>query len=487
MANFPSERLLQGLADLLGRKGFTRAGEDMAPWLVDWRRRYRGKAAAMLSPGSTEEVVEIVRRCAAERVALVPQGGNSSMVAGATPGEDGTALLLSLRRMDRIRSISAAGGSALCEAGVILAHLHEAAAKVGRRFPLSLGAKGNATIGGLISTNAGGTQVLRFGTMRHLVQGVEAVLPDGSLFSSLGSLKKDNRGYDLKQLLIGAEGTLGIVTAASLKLIEAVGSRSVAWVGLGSPGQALELLRRLEQAMGEAVESFELVPRAALDLVLAHVPGTRAPLASAHAWNVLFEATAPPAAPSPEEALGGALAAAIEAGVAEDGAIAASESQAEAFWRLRESISEAEQKDGPAAKHDISVEIDAMPGFMVEAAEAVEARFAGTRVVAFGHLGDGNVHFNVRAPADAAAEWLTGEGPAVTSFVHDLVIAAGGSISAEHGIGQMRLAELARTADPARLKAMRAIKRALDPEGIMNPGKLVPPDEASLAKSTHPQ
>jgi FAD/FMN-containing dehydrogenase len=463
----------------------------MAPWLQDWRRRYQGRAAAMLSPAGTEEVVEIVRLCAAGRVALVPQGGNSSMVAGAVPGEEGSALLLSLRRMDRIRSLSAAGGSAVCEAGIVLSRLHEAAAGVGRRFPLSLGAKGTATIGGLISTNAGGTQVLRFGTMRHLVQGVEAVLPDGSLFSSLAPLKKDNRGYDLKQLLIGAEGTLGVVTAANLKLIEAVGSRSVAWVGLASPARALELLRTLERSMGEAIESFELVPRAALDLVLAHVPGTRAPLAGAHAWNVLVEATAPMVAPSPEKALGRAIMAAIGTGIAEDAAIAASEAQAESFWRLRESISEAEQKDGPAAKHDISVEIAAMPGFMVEAAAAAQARFAGTRVIAFGHLGDGNVHFNVRAPEGAGSEWLREEGPRVTSFVHDLVIAAGGSISAEHGIGQMRLAELARTEDPARLAAMRAIKGALDPHGIMNPGKLVPPppepSQGSLAEAALPQ
>ncbi len=428
----------------------------------------------MLSPAGTDEVVEIVRLCAEARVPLVPQGGNSSMVAGATPSADGTALLLSMRRMNRIRSISAAGSSAVCEAGVILSNLHEAAAAVGQRFPLSLGAKGSATIGGLISTNAGGTQVLRFGTMRSLVQGLEAVLPDGSLFSSLAPLKKDNRGYDIKQLMIGAEGTLGIVTAANLRLVEAVGSRSVAWIGLASPEKALGLLRLLENATGEAVESFELVPRSAHDLVLHHIAGTRPPLPGPHEWHVLVEATAPMAAPSPEEALGRALMAALENGVIEDAAIASSEAQAEAFWRIRDSISEAEQKDGPAAKHDISVEIAAMPGFMVEAAAAVEGRFPGARVIAFGHLGDGNVHFNVRAPGDAP-RWLEEQAPQVTSFVHDLVMAVGGSISAEHGIGQMRLSELARVGDPARLGAMRAIKRALDPHGIMNPGKLVPP------------
>ncbi len=452
----------------------------MSPWLIDWRERYRGAAAAMLSPASTEEVADIVRLCAEERVPLVPQGGNTSMVAGAVPSPEGNALLLSMRRMNRIRSISAAANSAVCEAGTILAALHEAAAAVGRRFPLSLGAKGSATIGGLTSTNAGGTQVLRFGAMRGLVQGIEAVLPDGSVFEGLAPLKKDNRGYDLRQLLIGAEGTLGILTAVNLKLVEAIGSRSVAWIGLATPEKALELLRLLERALGDPVESFELVPRAALDLVLAHLPGTRAPLADAHEWHVLVEATAPPAAPSPEQQLGRALGTALEASLIEDAVIAANEGQAEAFWRLRDGIAEAERKDGPGAKHDLSVEVSAMPRFMVEASRAVEARFGGTRVIAFGHLGDGNVHFNVMAPRGADPQWVARDGPRVTSFVHDLVTAAGGSISAEHGIGQTRLSEFARLAEPARLGALRAIKKALDPYGIMNPGKLVPLAEGPL-------
>lgn len=467
------------MAKRLGPKGFTNDPADMAPWLEDWRKRYRGIAAAMLSPASTDDVSAIVRLCAEADVALVPQGGNTSMVGGAVPDASGNALILSLRRMNRIRSISAETNSAICEAGVILAHLHEAAAEVGRRFPLSLGAKGSATIGGLASTNAGGTQVLRFGTMRGLVQGLEAVLPDGSIFNALAPLKKDNRGYDLRQLLIGAEGTLGIVTAANLRLVDAVGSRAVAWAGLDSPDKALDLFRLLDASIGESVESFELVPRAALDLVLAHVPGARAPLAQPHAWNVLIEATSPMVAPDPEKALGRALRAALETGVIEDATIAATETQAEGLWRLRDSISEAERNDGPAAKHDISVEVAAMPRFMIEAARAVEERFPDTGVIAFGHLGDGNIHFNVRAPAGAPADWIWGEGQEVTAFVHDLVTAAGGSISAEHGIGQMRLAELARLGGPARLGAMRAIKRALDPGGIMNPGKLVPPIDSA--------
>jgi FAD/FMN-containing dehydrogenase len=482
--------LLEKLAAGLGPKGFTRDPAAMAPWLEDWRKRYRGAAAALLSPATTEEVVQIVRLCAAERVSLVPQGGNTSMVAGATPDRMGESLLLSLRRLNRIRSVSAAAHSAVCEAGVILSDLHAAAAAAGRRFPLSLGAKGSATIGGLISTNAGGTQVLRFGTMRGLVQGLEAVLPDGLLYQGLSALKKDNRGYDLKQLLIGAEGTLGVVTAASLRLVPAVGSRSVAWVGVESPAKALGLLLRVEASLGEAVESFELIPDIALQLVLRHIPSTRAPLAGNHAWHVLVEATAPMVAPSPDKALTAALHAAIEAELLQDAVIAANEAQAEAFWRIRDSISEAEQKDGPNAKHDVSVEVPVMPAFIVEATASVEARFPGVRVIAFGHLGDGNVHFNVRAPQGVGHEWLKTEAPAITSFVHDQVVAASGSISAEHGIGQVRLSELARLTDAARLNTMRAIKQALDPNGIMNPGKLVPglgAAKQSLAEAGTPQ
>jgi FAD/FMN-containing dehydrogenase len=475
VAVLPSTSLLRSLEALLGAKGFTADPAAMEPWLTDWRRRTSGAAAALLSPTSTAEAAEIVRLCASERVPLVPQGGNTSMVAGATPDASGAALLVSLRRLNRIRSLDADANVAVCEAGVILAGLHEAAVAAGRRFPLTLGARGSATIGGLVSTNAGGTQVLRFGTMRGLVAGIEAVLPDGSVLNALAPLKKDNRGYDLKQLLIGAEGTLGIVTAATLRLVPAAVSRAVAWVGVRSPEAALALLRHCEARLGDAVEGFELVPKSSVDLVLRHIPGTRAPLAEAQPWNVLIEAVSPTAE---EPALAEALAEAIGSGLAADAAVAASEAQAQAYWRLRDSISEAEAKDGVAAKHDISVDVAAMPAFLVEAAAAVEACFAGTRVNAFGHLGDGNIHFNVRAAEGAGQEWLGEQAGVVTAFVHDLVVAASGSISAEHGIGQMKLAELARVGDPVRIAAMQAIKRALDPLGIMNPGKLVPPGAA---------
>src|SRR3954469_19339113 len=467
---YPSAALLDKLADRLGPKGFTRELAEMAPALTDWRGRYRGSAAALAMPATPDEGRDTVALCAEAGVPLVPQGGNTSMVGGATPDSSGEAILVSLRRMNRIRALDPAAGIAVCEAGVILTNLHEAALAVGRRFPLGLGAKGSATIGGLISTNAGGTQVLRFGTMRSLVLGIEAVLPDGGLYEGLSVLKKDNRGYDLRQLLIGAEGTLGLVTAASLKLVPAVGERAVAWAGVATPQAAQALLRHLEAVMGDAVESFELVPAHVLALVLAHIPGTRAPLAAPASWNVLVEAVSAMATPGPERALYEGLRSALETGLVGDAVIAANEAQAEGFWRLRDSIAEAEKKDGPSVKHDISVPVEAMAAFLVEAGAKVEARFPGTQVIGFGHLGDGNIHFNVRAPAGADGAWLETAGAEVTAFVHDLVTAAGGSISAEHGIGQAKIGELARLGDPARLHALRAIKRGLDPDNIMNPG-----------------
>jgi FAD/FMN-containing dehydrogenase len=466
----PSDAMLAQLAAGLGPKGFTRDLDAMTPWLTDWRGRYRGACAALLAPATTAEVQAIVRLCADNDVALVPQGGNSSMVGGATPDGGGGALLLSLRRMDGVRRVCADDNLLIAEAGATLSAVHDAAAAAGRRFPLSLGAKGSATVGGLVSTNAGGTQVLRHGTMRSLVAGLEAVLPSGDRLDGLAALKKDNRGYDVGHLLIGAEGTLGVVTAAALRLLPAISTRAVAWAGVAEPHAALELLRRLERGSA-AVESFELVPASALRLVLDHIPATRSPLADAHPWNVLIEWVGD----ASNDRLEGALASAAADGLVADAALAANEAQADAFWRLRDSISEAERIDGAAAKHDVSVPVSAMPGFIVDAAAATEARFAGARVVAFGHLGDGNVHFNVRAPAHGdAAQWLAEHGAAVTAFVHDLVMDAGGSISAEHGIGQLKLAELGRTGDPVRLAAQIAIKRALDPRGIMNPGKLVP-------------
>jgi FAD/FMN-containing dehydrogenase len=427
----------------------------------------------MLAPGSREEVVEIVRLAKDHRVPLVPQGGNTGMAAGATPPLDGSALLLSMRRLNCIRSISPENRLAIVEAGVVLATLHEAVGEVGMRFPLTLGARGSCTIGGLASTNAGGTQVLKFGTMRSLVAGIEAVLPDGNVHDGLSGLKKDNRGYSLDQLLIGAEGTLGIITAVALRLVPAVAARAVAWTGLESPQRALELLRFLE-ARTSSIEGFELVPRDSLELVLKHVPNTRAPLSGEHKWNALIEATtADPGHDVPAE-LESLLGAALDEGIIADAVLAASEAQAEAFWKIRDAISEAERAEGQTLAHDVSVRVADMPRFIIEASAEVERKFPGVIATGFGHLGDGNIHFHVRAGTHAAPGWYDQEGEEITRFVDDLVTAAGGSISAEHGIGQLKRAELARLAPPGRIHALRAIKQALDPLGIMNPGKLVP-------------
>jgi len=457
----------------LGPKGVIADPQEIAPWVSDWRGRVHGASPAILAPASTEEVVTIVKLAAAHRVPLVPQGGNTGMAAGATPAADGSQVLLSLRRMNRIRSVSAENRLAVAEAGVVLATLHDAANEVGMRFPLTLGARGSCTIGGLTSTNAGGTQVLKFGTMRALVAGVEAVLPDGSIHDGLTGLKKDNRGYSLDQLLIGAEGTLGVVTAVALRLVPAVAARAVAWAGVDSPLRALDLLRFLD-ARTTAVEGFELVPQDSLDLVLRHVPGTRAPLLGEHAWHVLVEATTPDSSHDITAELEQLLAAALQEGIIGDAVLASSEAQAEAFWKIRDTISEAERAEGQTLAHDISVAVGDMPRFLTDASAEVERAFPGVIASGFGHLGDGNIHFHVRAASHAAPDWYEREGAAITRFVDDLVTAAGGSISAEHGIGQLKRAELERLAPPGRIHALRAIKQALDPLGIMNPGKLVP-------------
>jgi FAD/FMN-containing dehydrogenase len=471
---------LDAFRAVAGPQGLVEDPDLIAPWLSDWRDKFHGRCVAMLTPRSTQQVAEMVRVARAHGVPLVPQGGNTSMVGGATPPADGSALILSLRAMNRIRSIDAQANLAICEAGVILSTLHEAAAAAGRRFPLSLGAKGSATVGGLISTNAGGTQVLRHGTMRALVEGIEAVLPNGEIHDGIAALKKDNRGYDLKQLLIGAEGTLGIVTAASLRLVPGIADRSVAWVGVEDPHEALALLRVMEASVGPVVEGFEVLPMDTVDFTLRAVPGTRLPIETRAPWHALIEIDLDASADGPgaQERMEAALGEAFEAGLILDAALAANETQAESFWKIRESAAEGERAMGPALQFDISVPIADMPRFMVEVAAACEARFPGTTAGSFGHLGDGNVHFHLRAPiadgVEAARAWIAGTGGEATRFVNDHVVAAGGSISAEHGIGQMKIGEFARLTAPAQLHAVQAIKQAFDPDRLFNPGKLVP-------------
>ena len=468
---------LDQAAALLGERGLTRDPELMEPWLTDWRGRYTGRARALASPASTQEVAALVRLCATHRVPLVAQGGNSGMSGGATPDASGEAILISLRRMNAIRAIDRDAREAVCEAGVILQVLHEAAARQHLRFPLTLGGKGSATIGGLVSTNAGGTQVLRHGSMRAQALGLEAVLADGSVLDALTPLKKDNRGFDLKQLLIGSEGTLGIVTAATLRLLPMVAERAVVWAGVASIADARRLLLHAQSRAGEALEGFEVMPSHSLHAVLAHVPGTRSPLTGEHAWHALIELTAEPGGAEALPALArDLLESAFEGGLVEDGTIAANEAQAEQFWLLRDEIAPAERALGPAMQHDVSVPVARMADFVEQAVPTVEERFPGTTAVAFGHLGDGNVHFHVLAPPGAVrGQWEADHGKAISSFVHDLVTQWGGSISAEHGIGQLKVDELGRLGDPVHLHLMRTIKQALDPLGLLNPGKLVPP------------
>ncbi len=476
---------LNNMAEIVGPKGFTRAADEMQPWLTDWRGRYTGKALALVSPKSTAEVSDIVKIANEHMVSLVPQGGNSGMVGGATPDSQGQSVLLSMRRMNQIRNISADDQLAVCDAGVILQNLHEALDEHSQRFPLTLGGKGSATIGGLVSTNAGGTQVLRHGTMRALVAGLEAVLPDGTIYDGLAPLKKDNRGYDLKQLLVGGEGTLGIVTAATLKTVPALIDRCVAWAGVSSPQAAYTLFQFLNARESQSLEGFEIIPKSCLDAVLRHIPDTRQPLEQAAPWNVLIEIIRDQSgATDPRELVESLLMEAIDKGLISDAAVASNEGQAEAFWKIRDSISEAERADGPALQHDISVPVAQMADFITEAGEKIEARFPGTAVAAFGHMGDGNVHFHVKAPPGItepakAGAWMSQSSQTISPMVHDLVIASNGSISAEHGIGQSKREELGRLSGDARLLTLRAIKAALDPKNIMNPGKLVP-----LASST---
>ncbi|MCW1430060.1 FAD-binding oxidoreductase [Novosphingobium sp. JCM 18896] len=469
-----SDRFLTEVSALLGPRGFTRDADLMAPWLTDWRGRFTGRALGLASPADAAEVSALVRLCAAHGVPIVPQGGNSGMSGGATPDESGHALLLSLRRMNAIQAIDVDGRKVTCQAGVVLQTLHEAAEAQGLRFPLTLGGKGSATVGGLISTNAGGSQVLRHGSMRALVLGLEAVLADGSLFSQLTPLKKDNRGFDLKQLLIGSEGTLGVVTGATLRLVPAVADRVVIWAGLPSLQAARALLRHCEDAAGEAIEGFEVLPQGCLDAVLAYLPDSRAPLAEPHAWHALIEVVADRAAVDGlRERCEAMMAGAFEHGLIEDAALSASEAQAEAFWLLRESVAPAERAKGPAVQHDISVPVERMPDFVDTVVPAIEAAWPGTEAIAFGHLGDGNVHFHVIAPAGSDASWVAADGKRISREVHDLVTQWHGSISAEHGIGQLKRDELARLGDPVALAMMRRIKAALDPAGLLNPGKLV--------------
>jgi FAD/FMN-containing dehydrogenase len=465
---------LQHARAILGPRGLSQDADALSPWLTDWRGRYTGKALALAQPADTGELSRLVALCWEHGIPIVPQGGNSGMVGGATPDQSGDAILLSTRRMTGL-VIDSEARTARCGAGVILQTLHEAAEAARLRFPLSLGGKGSATVGGLIATNAGGTQVLRHGSMRALVAGIEVVLADGRVLDLMAPLKKDNRGFDLKQLWIGSEGTLGIVTSALVRLSPAIAERRVVWAGVEDIHQARRLLLHCEGAMNNALEGFEVLPRRSLEDVLAYLPDAQAPLAGEHGWHALLEFVADGEdADTLGERVEATMMAAFEAGLVADAVVAANETQAETFWQLRETVAPAEKARGPAVQHDISVPVARMPDFLDFIAEDVGREFPGHDVLGFGHLGDGNIHLHVIAPpgADGRA-WTMAEGKRISALVYRRVSEWGGSISAEHGIGQDKRDVLRATHDPVALDVMLAVKRALDPAGILNPGKLV--------------
>ncbi len=464
--------LIEQLVAIVGAANVLTAADAMFPYLGDWRGRYRGAARCVVRPGTTEEVSAVVRACVAAGVAMVPQGGNTSHCGASIPDLSGTAVLISLSRLNRIRVIDAPNNTMTVEAGCVLQALQEAALAAGRLFPLSLAAEGSCQIGGNLSTNAGGVQVLRYGNTRELTLGVEVVLPNGEIWSGLRGLRKDNTGYDLKQLFIGAEGTLGIITAAVMKLFPLPQASALAWLAIASPQAAVNLLSELQAAFGATLTACELVSDVSLGMVLKHIPGAQAPL-SQSPWHLLVELSGA----GEDVALRGALEAFLEHALAgemiSDGVIAQSGEQAKRLWALRENISEAQKIEGISIKHDISVPISRIGEFVARADAALKKSFPGIRIVAFGHVGDGNLHYNQSKPEAGENAAFIAATPQVNEIVHDIVHALGGSISAEHGIGQLKREELLRYKSPLEMDMMRAVKRAFDPLGLMNPGKVL--------------
>lgn len=472
MSTLPNT-LIQALHEVLGDAGLITGAERMHSYLSDWRNAYRGQAALVLRPASTEEVSAVVRLCSEAGVALVPQGGNTGLCGGSIPDASGQQVVLSLTRMARIRDIDVGNETITVEAGVILQRLQEAAADVGRLFPLSLGAEGSCTVGGNLATNAGGTAVLRYGNMRDLALGLEVVLPDGRIWNGLRGLRKDNTGYDLKHLFIGSEGTLGIITAAVLKLFPAIRSRTTAWVALPSPQAAVELIGQMRSLCGDRLTGFELMSRQSLDFVLRHVAGCNDLFAEVHPWYVLIELSDTLVNAPLNDMLESGLGEAFERGTALDAVVASSEAQVTALWALREGISEAQNHEGPSLKHDISVPVSSIPAFIEEADLRLQQAFPGVRIVAYGHVGDGNLHYNISKPLDADDNAFKRQSEAIMRVIFDVTVSLAGSISAEHGLGQSKRDAARHYKDPLELELMRSIKQTLDPTGLMNPGKLL--------------
>jgi FAD/FMN-containing dehydrogenase len=466
-------KALAEIGRILGPKGIVAEARDMAPYLVEERGLYHGAARLVARPASTEEVAAVVQCCAAAHIPIVPQGGNTGLVGAAVPPEDGSAVLLSLGRMNRVRAIDPVDFTVTVEAGAVLGDVQRAAEKVDRLFPLSLGAEGSCQIGGNLSTNAGGIAVLRYGNMRDLTLGLEVVLPDGRVWDGLRALRKDNTGYDLKQLFIGGEGTLGIITAATLKLFPRPRAVEAAFLGLKRVEDAMALFARARKASGDQLTAFELIPRPGLEMAMRHTPGVTDPLAAAARWYVLLEVSSSQAEGGLRPALESFLAEAMSDGLVQDGTIAGSGEQANALWRIREGMVEAQKHEGGSIKHDVSVPVSKVAAFIVEATAAVEARLPGIRPLAFGHVGDGNIHFNLSQPKGADTAVFLARWAEFNHMVHDIVQRFGGSISAEHGIGRLKRAELPRYKSAIELELMRRVKEALDPDGLMNPGKVI--------------
>jgi FAD/FMN-containing dehydrogenase len=461
------------LAGILGADGLLSAPADLEPYLTDHRKLYTGRALAVASPRSTAEVAKVVAWCNEHRVGVVPHGGNTGYCGGATPDESGHQVVLSLRRLNRIRKVEPLNHSLVAESGCILSDVQRAADEADRFFPLSLGAEGTCQIGGNLSTNAGGTNVVRYGMTRDLVLGLEVVLADGRVLDCLGALRKDNTGYDIKQLFLGAEGTLGVITAASLKLFPKIRASATAFAAVPHVQAAVDLLSELRAASGDTISSFELIPRVGIDLTTQHIPGVKDPLDRRYDWYVLCELTSSRESDSLDVLLEGTLEHALELGLVLDAAVARSERDRESFWKLRETIPEAQRLDGGSLKHDVSLPIQSLPKFVASAAAWIAANVPEGRLVAYGHVGDGNLHFNLnQAPGSDRARFFARE-ETVRRAIHDLVRGLGGSFSAEHGIGRLKVGELERYASPVELDLMRAVKRAIDPNGILNPGKVL--------------
>ena len=467
------EKLIRRFSEIVGDKYALTEEQDIAPYVVERRDLFGGRTPLVLRPGSTEEVSRIMALASETRTPVVPQGGNTGLVGGQMPDRSGREIVVSLSRMNRIREIDVASDTITVEAGVILQTLQEAADGKGKLFPLSLGSQGSCQIGGNLSSNAGGTGVLAYGNARDLCLGLEVVLPDGRIFDDLRKLKKDNTGYDLKNLFIGAEGTLGIITAAVLKLFPKPKGREIAWIGLSSPAEALALLRLAQDRAGPAITAFELVMERPLEFLFKHGPSAQRPLADRYTCYVMMEVSSNRSAEDARTLIEEILTAALEAEHVLDAAIAASLQQFADFWAIRENMSEAQKPEGFSIKHDISVPVAAIPQFIEEGTKLVEQVAPGARVVCFGHMGDGNLHYNISEPVGgdtAAFQALYGE---MNEAIHGLVRSLGGSFSAEHGIGQLKRDELLATAPPVATELMRAVKGAIDPLGIMNPNKVI--------------